>query len=225
MDAFLTKPPIAALVARQHGVVSAAQLRAAGLGRGAIASRVQRGWLHRVHRGVFAVGHPRLTLHGRWWAAVLASGGVLSHRSAAAAWDLIPTPSGPIDVTTRRQARSTRAIRVHRTTTLDPLKEVVHDEDGLPRTSVARTLVDLADVTHPPRLKRIVERAEVLRILDVVDLPGRRRLPMIAGDPPLTRTELEQRFLELVDDHGLPTPLVTPSSPATRSTSIGPTSG
>jgi very-short-patch-repair endonuclease len=208
MDAFLTTPHVAALAARQHGVVSTAQLLAAGLGRGATANLVQRGWLHRVHRGVYAVGHQRLTLHGRWWAAVLATGGVLSHRSAAAAWDLIATPSGPIDVTTRRQARSTRAIRVHRSKTLDPLNDVVHDEDDLPRTSVARTLVDLADITPPPRLKRVLERAERLRILDVVDLPGRRRLPRIADDPPLTKNELEQRFLETIERHHLPTPQV-----------------
>ena len=85
MHAQVRKPRLAALAGRQHGMVSTWQLRAAGLGRGAIADGVQRGWLHPYHRGVYAVGHARVTLKGRWWAAVLATGGVLSHRSAAAA--------------------------------------------------------------------------------------------------------------------------------------------
>jgi predicted transcriptional regulator of viral defense system len=81
---------VATLAERQHGVVSTAQLHAAGLGRGAIHLRVRRGRLLRIHRGVYAVGHRRLTFRGRLWAAVLACGGVdvavLSHRTAAAVW-------------------------------------------------------------------------------------------------------------------------------------------
>jgi hypothetical protein len=70
------------------GVVSLAQLRALGLGEGAIKHRVGVGRLHRVHRGVYAVGHRLLRAEGWWLAAVLASGdgAVLSHRSAAAHW-------------------------------------------------------------------------------------------------------------------------------------------
>lgn len=207
MGAFLLTP-LVALVARQHGVVSTAQLHAAGFARGAIAAGVRRGWLHPYHRGVYAVGHPRLTLHGKWWAAVLATGGVLSHRGAAAAWDLIGPPAGPIDITTTRHAHSTGAIRLHRSMTLDLLKDVVHDDDGLPRTSVARTLVDLADVTRPRELTRILERAELLRILDVVELPGRRKLPMHTAVPHMIRSELEQRFLALIQRHALPRPRV-----------------
>ena len=81
---------IARLAERQHGVVATRQLAALGLARGGVARRAQAGRLHRIHRGVYAVGHPVLTVDGRRMAAVLAAGpgAVLSHRSAAALWDL-----------------------------------------------------------------------------------------------------------------------------------------
>jgi very-short-patch-repair endonuclease len=201
VDAFLTTPT----VARQHGVVSTAQLRAAGMQRGALAAAIQRGLLHRVHRGVYAVGHARLTFRGRLWAAVLATDGVLSHRASAAVDDLMPPPAGPIDVTVTTECRSRNRIRVHRSKTLDPLNDVVRDEDGLPRTSIARTLVDLADVLNDRQLKRVLERAETMRIADVKQLPGRRRLP-VTHEPQLTRSELERRFRRLLRRHGLPQP-------------------
>lgn len=188
-------------------MVSTAQLRAAGFDRKAIAAGVKRGWLHPYHRGVYSVGHARVTYQGRLWGAVLATGGVLSHRSAAAAWDLMPAPAGPVDVTTTSNSRSREGVRVHRTATLD---DVVQDADGLPRTSVARTLVDLADVLPERALRRVIERAEVLRILDVRDLPGRRKI-RVAAEPHFTRTELERRMLDLVRAHRLPTPSVNAS--------------
>jgi len=81
---------VAWTAARQHGVVSHAQLLDAGVWAAGVKHRVAAGWLHRVHRGVFAVGHPALTKHGRWAAATLACGpgSVLSHRSAAALWGI-----------------------------------------------------------------------------------------------------------------------------------------
>jgi very-short-patch-repair endonuclease len=201
MDAVLTTP----LVERQHGVVTTAQLKAAGMSKGAIANRVRDGWLHPLYKGVYAVGHARVSYKGRLWAAVLATGGVLSHRTAAAVWDLLPPPAGPIDVTVSGEGRSRTGIRVHRSKTLDPLSDVVRDEDGLPRTSVARTLVDLADVLNQRRLKRVLKRAETMRIADVKQLPGRRRLPVV-HEPELTRSALERRFRRLLRRHGLPQP-------------------
>jgi very-short-patch-repair endonuclease/predicted transcriptional regulator of viral defense system len=217
---------VAALAHRQHGVVSMPQLRALGLERGAIEWRLGGGRLHRVHRGVYAVGHRRLAVRGRMWAAVLACGGVhaaaLSHRTAAAVWDLNPLPAGRLDVTSLRRSTSTGTLRVHRGDTLNPLNDVVRQPDGLPVTTVARTLADLAQVLTPHQLERACHRAEVLRQLDAAAieemlkrLPGRpsrslRRAlaSLAAADPDTTRSELEERFLALVADAELPRPRV-----------------
>jgi very-short-patch-repair endonuclease len=217
---------IAALAERQHGVVSSAQLRAADVRQGAIELRVRRGRLHHVHRGVYAVGHSRLTQRGRLWAAVLACGGVdaavLSHRAAAGAWDLSPLPSGRLDVTTMRRSTSTAKLRVHKGQTLDPLNDVVRQPDGLPVSSVARTLVDLAGVLTAQQLERSCHRAEVLRLLDAAQVErvlasrrsrGARNLraalaTLAPAAPDITRSELEERFLALVADAGLPRPRV-----------------
>ena len=141
---------VSALAARQGGVVSAAQLLAAGLGEGAIRKRVLAGRLIRLYRGVYAVGHAQLTPTGWRWAVVLARGGpgaaALSHRTAAAVWDLLPSP-GQFDVTTLQSYKSTKTIRVHRSRTLHPSD--ITDHDGLPVTTVARTLVDLAATLTP----------------------------------------------------------------------------
>jgi hypothetical protein len=207
-------------------VVSTVQLHAAGLRRSAIEKRVRRGWLHRVHRQVYAVGHPRLMGRGQMWAAVLAGGGVdvavLSHRTAAAAWDLSPMPSGKVDVTSLQRSTSTTRLRVHRGQRLDPLNDVVRQPDGLPVTSVARTLVDLAGVLTGQQLERTCHRAEVLRRLDAAHVErlltttrrrGARNLrtalaTLTRADPDITRSELEERFLALVAAAGLPRPVV-----------------
>jgi hypothetical protein len=214
---------VAVLAERQSGVVSTAQLRAVGLARGAVHHRVKRGRLHPVHRGVYAVGHTRLTFRGRLWAAVLACDGVVSHRSAAAVWDLLPVPSGKLDVTTARACKSRAELRVHHATTRDVLRRA----DGLPVTTVARTIFDLAPVLTLHRLERVCHRAEVLRIPDAAPLtalldahPRRAGVPAVraalatlaAGDPQMTRNELEERFLELVALAGLPRPLASSDS-------------
>ncbi|HEX2104548.1 MAG TPA: type IV toxin-antitoxin system AbiEi family antitoxin domain-containing protein [Solirubrobacteraceae bacterium] len=112
---------VARLAARQHGVVSRGQLRALGLGDGAIDRRASRGSLHRLHRGVYAVGHPLLTPRGHWLAAVLAcgTGAVLSHAAAAALWELRATAAVSIDVTAAGSgARKRPGVRVHRARSL-----------------------------------------------------------------------------------------------------------
>ena len=133
---------------------------ALGLGREAIANRMRRGSLT-VHRGVYAVGRWGLSIRGQWWAALLAidDGAALSHRAAAAVWDLRPIPAGEIDATIpNRNGRKKRAgIRLHRSSTLSPADAVVHD--GLPVTSVPRTILDLADVLSRRELERALDRA------------------------------------------------------------------
>ena len=104
---------LARVAEHQHGVLAFGQLRAARLKPGAIYHRVRLEQLHRLHRGVYALGHERLTAVGRCWAVLLATGGVLSHRTAAAVWNLVTWPAGRLDVTTLGYGHSTAAIRVH----------------------------------------------------------------------------------------------------------------
>lgn len=215
---------VGALAARQHGVVSTAQLHAAGLGRGAIHLRVRNRRLIRLHRGVYAFGHARLTARGRLWAAVLACGGehaaVVSHRSAAALWEIGPAPSSMVEVTTLRGSRSARGVRVHESVTLHP-QDVHRAHDGLPITKVARTLLDLTAVLSPTRLERACHRAVITRCLDVAAVaavldragasPGTRRLRdsidlLATTGPEVTRSEMEVRFLSLIAQFGLARP-------------------
>jgi len=189
---------IAALAAGQHGVVTLAQLRRLGLSKSAIYDRVG-GRLHRAAFGVFAVGHPLLSIDGRRLAAVLSLGGdaVLSHLSAAAAWGLLDhddarfnvavahTSGGSTGASHVRPRRTRRLLIEDRTT----LREI-------PITTVARTLLDLAGERGGRSVQRAVHEAEVLRLLDVTEVlatiqrnPGRRgaRLLRRAVGGPLTR--------------------------------------
>jgi predicted transcriptional regulator of viral defense system len=135
------------LAARQHGVVARRQLDTLGLSDTMVRDRVARGQLVRLHRGVYAVGHDRLRREGRWLAAVLAvgDGAVLSHRDAAALHALRP-PGDHLrwEVTTSGRASSTRTIQVFRTSALDA--DDVTSLAGIPVTSIARTLVDMAGI-------------------------------------------------------------------------------
>jgi hypothetical protein len=207
---------IAAVAERQHGVVSRLQLREIGLGRGAIDFRVARHRLHQVHFCVYAVGHTNLTPAGRSMAGVLSGGAraVLSHRSAAAHWGIRPTRDGPIEVTTAARRRSGFALRYYRNVL--PADEVT-THDGIPVTTVPRTLFDLAAVIPRPHLRRAVREAEIRRLWDrlsIADLLERHpRRPGAAAirtvtDPGarFTRSELEDLFLDLVDSTGLPRP-------------------
>jgi predicted transcriptional regulator of viral defense system len=108
---------VAELAARQHGVVARQQLRALGLSESAISRRVAAARLHRLHAGVYAVGHPLLGARGRWLAAVLACGpdAALSHASAGALWEMRRIDPATIDVTVPRTgARQRPGLRIHR---------------------------------------------------------------------------------------------------------------
>jgi predicted transcriptional regulator of viral defense system len=211
---------IAALAGRQYGVISRAQLIAVGVGPHGISERVRTGRLHRLHRGVFAVGQRSLRVEAHWLAAVLAcgTGAVLSHSTAAALWGLRPSASATAHVTIpSRNGRPRRAgIRVHRSSRL-ALEEVTITE-GIPVTTVARTLLDLADVLPMQALKRAIDEAEYRRLFDLTSLtaavqnsPGRRGglvLDLTSGPAQRTRSPLEDRLLDLIDRHGLPPPRV-----------------
>jgi hypothetical protein len=177
---------VALVAARQEGMISTEQLIAVGVDRGAIAWRVRRGRLHPYHRGVYAVGHTRLTPRARLWAAVLACGGpgaaLLGFQAAAAPLELMVMPSGRIDVIALRRSGPRPGIRVHRSKSLEP-QDITHI-DGLPLTTPTRTLIDLADQLTPHRLERVLHRAEILRILDVAAIHARlASLPAAVPEP------------------------------------------
>lgn len=214
---------IAKLAARQHGVVSWRQLVDAGLGRGAIDHRVRNGQLHRMHRGVFAVGHPPLTREARWMGAVLACGDEagLSHASATALWEIRQYTGEWIDVTVpSRSGRTSRdRIRLHRSSVFAPDDVTTHR--GIPVTTVARTLLDVAATLTPPRLARTVEQTEIRRLFDLNAVeqtlarhpnhrgaaPLRKALALYRHDE-LTRSDLEALFRSMCDAHGIAHPLV-----------------
>jgi very-short-patch-repair endonuclease/predicted transcriptional regulator of viral defense system len=213
---------IVALAERQHAVVTLSQLQLLGLGRSGVSRRVRSGRLHRVHRGVYAVGRPSLTRHGRWMAAVLACGpkALLSHRSVGALHGIRQDNRAKTDVTVPRpSARSRPTIDVHASLTLE--SRDVTSVDGIPCTTVARTLVDLGDVVSRREVERAVDRAELLRVFDgravhdVLARAGRRKgagtlRAILDGyeQPKLTRTEVEERFLALCRNASLPSPVV-----------------
>jgi predicted transcriptional regulator of viral defense system len=154
---------IADLADRQHGVVAHRQLVALGIGKAAVQRRARAGRLHRLHRGVYAVGHRRVSAHGHWMAAVLAYGptALLSHRSAATLWGIRPTSASRADVTVDGRTRHHQhGIVLHLPRHLHPEDRVVRD--AIPITSIARTLLDLAPVLQPGHLRRALNESERL---------------------------------------------------------------
>ena len=214
---------IAEVAARQHGVVSRWQLDHAGLGPNAIARRVRIGWLHRMHRGVFAVGHPPLTREARWMGAVLAcgDGAGISHACATALWEVRPYNGVWIDITVPSRAGRARRdrIRLHRSSIFSADDVTTHR--GIPVTTIARTLLDVAATFTGPALARTIEQTEIRRLFDLAAVeqtiarhpnhrgvtPLRRALALYRDDE-FTRSELEKAFLALCDAHGIPRPLV-----------------
>ena len=181
------------------------------------------GRLFEWHRGAYVVGRRTPGPWGYPWAAVLACGidtTAVSHRSAAWLHELCPPPPLPVHLTTWAQSRSRKGIAVHRSASFDPELDVMA-LDGLPVTTVARTLLDLA---HGRDLDRLCRQAHHLRTLDVGHVralleraaahKSARRLARAVDaledvEPAdMTRSELEQRFLELVLRAGLPHPRV-----------------
>jgi predicted transcriptional regulator of viral defense system len=193
---------LAALAARQHGVVSLAQLEDLGIRRQGRCTRLRRGRLHRLHRGVFAVGHTGVSREGNWMAAVLAvgPGAVLSHTSAAVLWGMLDTRGSrtaqvqlPIHVTVCGHGESRRGIEVHRSRTLDDTHTA--RRLGIPVTNPSRTLRDLRRVFPQPQFAQALRQAEYLGLPIGPDL-----------DSDHTRSELERRFLALCRRHRLPSP-------------------
>jgi very-short-patch-repair endonuclease len=210
---------IGRLASRQHGVVALWQLTALGISTSAVSRRVADGRLRRLHRGVYAVG--QIGRKGWWMAAVLACGpgAILSHRDAATLWGLRDCSRTAIDVTVPASGRRSRArLTIHVAGELRPDDRA--EVDGIPVTSVARTLLDLAEVVSPTQLRRAYEAAERRRVLDVKAMKdvlersnGRRGvaalLALLDYDPEPavdSKSELESMLLDLVREAGLPLP-------------------
>lgn len=189
-----------------------------GLTSKAIAHRIQTGRLHRLRRGVYAVGRPDVGQRGRWMAAVLSCGPValLSHRSAAVLWGLADASlEAEIEVVVPRTAvRRRSGIRVHRRVDLGP--EHRREITGVPLTDPVSTLVDLASCVVEWRVERAINEADRLDLVNPETLraavptlpprPGMARLRRLLGLDAFTDTGLERKFLGLVRAAGLPRP-------------------
>ncbi len=211
------------LAGRQHGIVSIRQLTGPlGYSKSAVARAARSGRLHRLHQGVYAVGHTDLSPRGWCLAAVLACGpgALLSHSSAAWLWGIRRQGPAPYEVTTPipRRRKPPRVI-VHRSRCLAGADRAL--VDGIPVTAVSRLLLDLAAGDRRGRISRDLERAEELRLLDaravgaLLDRTrghhghGRlRRAVALYQPPPFTRSGFERRFFEAVLAAGLPRPRV-----------------
>ncbi len=214
-----------ALALIQHATITAQQLAEIGLARRTVRHYASIGWLHRIHHGVYAlVPEPLLTIAGRRMAAVLACGpgAALSHLSAAALRRLARDGRAVIDVTVpTRAGRDRPGIRIHRSSTLRPSDVTI--VDGIPCTTVARTIFDLADTFPRRRVERVIDEAVVLGLFDLHALdeqiahgtPGRHRaattlqsaLSAHRQHSTPTESQLEERALALIRaTPGLPPP-------------------
>lgn len=208
------------LAASQRGLVTRDQLLAAGISRHVIDARVRANRLRVPHRGVYRVG-PVEAPHGREVAALLACGpqAVLSHRSAAWLWQLVADPGDatPVELALPGIDRGRRpGIRLHRVS-LEP--DDVANLNGIPLTTPARTIVDLSAVLASRELESVVAHAERQNLIErrellaqVTTRPGRPGAPLLrallAGEagPSLTRSEAEERLLNLIRKAQLPSP-------------------
>lgn len=186
----------------------------------AVDRRLRAGRLHRVRPGGFSVGHRLIPREGRWLAAVLTSGpdAVLSHWSAAALWAIRPNSRSVIDVTLPRKSRTHNGLRRHR----KPLPaDEITTRDGIPVTTVPRTILDLAATEPPDVVQNLLREAEFRQLWDRLSLwdlieryPGRRgvrrvrtALERIGEEPPgERRSPLEERFVPFLRHHRLPMP-------------------
>jgi hypothetical protein len=212
---------VAVLAARQHGLVARTQLDRLGFKQSAIDRRLRAGRLHPLHAGAFAVGHQLVSREGWWMAAVLAmgEGSVLSHRSAAALWWLRGERGALIHVTLLSKSRHVPGIRRHSSRVL-PADEITV-ENGIPVTTVPRTIFDCAAGGDVDLVEGLLRQAEYRKRWDVLSLPHlldrypRRRgcrtvrmaLKRLEESPSGTaESRLEEKFLPFLCAYGLPIP-------------------
>jgi very-short-patch-repair endonuclease len=201
-------------------VVGRRQLLAQGWSKEEIDWRIGSGRLHRLHTGVYAVGHRLIPKEGWWMAAVLASGpeAVLSHHSAAALWGLRGYSERAIEVTVPRKSTSSKQIKRHHSVLPADERTV---REGIPATSVPRTIFDLAATESAEVIQNLLREAEHLELRDRLSLPdlierypGRRgirkvrlALDRLEEEPEgRKRSPLEERFAPFLRRHRLPIP-------------------
>ncbi len=193
-------------------MVGVAELRALGFTPQMVRRRRSNGHLRSLHRGVYSVGPIALTVRGRFRAAVLAAGttAVLSHRSAALLWGFMRgDPGRAVHVTSLHRCREITGVRAHRSRILTPSD--IARMDGIPLTSVAWTLLDLAGTMTPSMLATALHEAEVLQLFDLNDIndvlarsDGRRGTNALDAaiaawrDEPLAREGIEEQFAALL---------------------------
>ncbi len=196
----------AAIAARDWGVISAGELLACGMARNGIAARVAAGRLHRIHRGVYALGHAGVTMRGRFLAAVKAcgAGAVLSHRSAAALWELVPWDDEREPEVIARWDRRIAGVTTHRANQPPPQIRF----DRIPVTTPARTLADLSSVL-PFKPHRRAVREALARNRITTDEAAH----LTPGAPAATRSELEDLLLDLIEAAGFERPRVNEPLP------------
>lgn len=209
------------VASRQLGLVTALQLYFAGTNRAGIESRLRRGILHRVHRGVYLVGHQIMVAGAMELAAVLACGmnAVVSHQSAAVLWGVAQCRDEDVHVTSVGDGcRPRPGIRVHRVSALDAPD--ISRRHGIPITAPGRTLLDFAGSAGTGELERAVSEAYALKLVSERQIvaaidrsprrPGAARLRAElhrGGGPQWTRSEAEAKLLDLLRAARLPRPL------------------
>jgi predicted transcriptional regulator of viral defense system len=235
---------LAARAARQHGVVAFDDLLEVGFSTDQIQRTADAHRLHRVHRGVYAIGHNLLSAKGHWMAAVLARGAdaLLSHRSCGALAGIHRTAIAYAEVTVPSQRAPIDGVRTYVSARLQPQDR---DEiDGIPCTSLARTLLDLAAILPRRQLERACDEAETQRLFDLraihdvldrsLGCRGTAKLRAVLREhaigTTLTRPGLEERTLAALDRCTSRDRRSTPTSSAatpsrSRSTSSGAASG
>lgn len=195
--------------AESHSVLDLGDLRACGLSSSGVERRARLGRLHRIHEGVYAVGHPNLSLEGRFVAAVKACGPVasLSHRSSAAKLDIRPWSDRAIEVTVSGDVtREHSGIEIHRSTLITRRDQMIRD--GLLITNATWTVVALAAVLPRGELREAVREGLNLKIVSVVGIlrlldrlgpvRGSRTLREILAHALPTRSELEDVVLDMI---------------------------
>jgi hypothetical protein len=220
--------PLRDLATRQYGVVSTRQLAALGYSPSSAAKAAAAGRLHRLHHGVYAVGHRHLTWHGWCMAGVLGAEpnetdevvwpAVASHGCAAYLWGIYRFEPDTIHVTAPIRRRAKRRFKVHFSSIL--AEDDRGSRSGIPVTALPRTLLDLAIHARPEQLDRRLERAEELGLFDLAAFEGllaragghcgrgrlARALAIYRPDPSFTRSKFERRFRRAVVAAGLPAP-------------------